>query len=195
MTEAAPQDRNAGTIQVRLAHEGDLGDLESMIDDFVEGHPAEHHSRPSEAMRAAYFGRDPVAELVVAERQHRVVGMAQWIRIHDMFWGMFGGRADWLYVKPEARGLGVSAALLAKVCERIREAGGAFLYGQGNAQTGPFYERAAIAGPEYRDFHLGGEAFQQIADLSGLPLRQIVQRLPQPELNHAPAGTRDDSAR
>lgn len=191
MTKAERQHESATAVLVRLAHEGDLVDVASMVDDFVKGHPAEHHVRSSEALRAAYFGFDPVAELVVAERKGRIVGMAQWIKIHDMFWGMFGGRADWLYVRPEARGLGISAALLAKVCERIREAGGSFLYGQGNEHTGGLYERAAIAGTEYRDFYLSGEAFQRVAELSGRPPRQIAQRLPQPELNHAPATTRD----
>lgn len=192
MAPGSHDDSASSGIVVRPALEEDIAELASMVDEFVKGHLAENHRRSLDVLRAAYFGREPVAEIVVAERRGRVVAMGQWMRIHDMFWGMFGGRADWLYVKPEARGLGISAAILAMICERVRLAGGEFLYGQGNDNTKTLYARSAVAGPEYVDFHLGGEAFQEIADLSGLEPRQVVQGLPQPELNRVPARRRGD---
>src|SRR5262245_34620231 len=97
-------------IVVRSATEGDLDDVADMVKGFVAGHPAENHPRPVSRLREAYFGARPVAHLLVATRGGRVVGMGQWTLIYDMFWAMFGGEIGWLYVRPEARGLGISAA-------------------------------------------------------------------------------------
>jgi GNAT superfamily N-acetyltransferase len=162
--------REAGRagIVVRPAREDDVPDIASMVDDFVKGHKAQRHVRSQEALRAAYFGRRPVAEIIVAEWRGRVVGMGQWARIYDMFWGMVGGRADWLYVRPEARGLGIS-----------------FLCGSGNDRTRGIYERSAMLSGTSVEFHLSAAAFQRVADLAGLSPRVIVRGLPAPELNRA----------
>lgn len=178
------------SIVIRIASEDDAAQLMSMVDDFVKGHRAENHPRSLDSLLSAYFGSHRVAEMVVADRDGRVVAMGQWVRYYDMFWGMYGGRAEWLYVRPDSRGLGISAAILALICERIRQLGGSFLYGQGDDETSSLYERSAIAGPPIVDFHLSGEAFQSIADLAGLPPRQVVQRLPNPELNRSPVRPR-----
>src|SRR5262245_36331659 len=109
-------------LTIRLACEADLDAIESMISDFVNGHPAETWPRSRSALRAAYFGETPVANLVVAVKHDRVVGMAQWTRIYDMFWSMYGGNVEWLYVRPEYRGRGLVAAIVAGVCGQVRRA-------------------------------------------------------------------------
>lgn len=73
---------------VRPAHARDVPTLAAMVDDFVRDHPARSHPRSAEDLRDAFFGPHPVAEIVVAERSREVVGMGQWSRIFDMFWGM-----------------------------------------------------------------------------------------------------------
>lgn len=161
-----------------------------MVDDFVKGHPAQQHPRSLDDLRSAYFGPNPVAEIVVAEREGRLIGMGQWTRIYDMFWSMFGGRVDWLYVRPEARGRGVAIAILATIGDRVRQAGGEFLLGQGNDETTPFYERCAIATGGSRDCYLSAEAFQVLADLAGRSPRELVGHLPEPALNRVPARPR-----
>jgi hypothetical protein len=88
-------------LTVRPACEADLDDIENMVSDFVRGHPAEQHTRSRSALREAYFGDVPVANLVVAAKHGAVVGMGQWTRIYDMFWSMYGGHVDWLYVRLE----------------------------------------------------------------------------------------------
>ena len=60
-------------------------------------------------MRDAYFGAQPVARLLVAEQNQRIVGMCHWTRTYDLFWAMFGGELGWLYVPPAARGRGIPA--------------------------------------------------------------------------------------
>jgi GNAT superfamily N-acetyltransferase len=152
----------------------------------ITANPAENHPRSSQALRAAYFGERPVAHMLMAERNGEIVGMAQWRLIHDMFWGMFGAEAEWLYVKPNCRGSGIVAALIARVCAQASEAGARFLHGGGGDGPSKLYERVAI-GTESRECHLSGKAFQILADLDGLPVREIIRRLPSRELGLLPA--------
>ena len=41
--------------------------------------------------------------------------MGQWTLIYDMFWSAYGGNVEWLYVRPEHRGSGVVAAIVAEI--------------------------------------------------------------------------------
>src|SRR5215475_1551524 len=172
-------------LTVRRACEADLDDIENMINDFVRGHPAERHARSRAALREAYFGDVPVANLVVAVNHGAVVGMAQWTRIYDMFWSMYGGNVDWLYVRAEERGRGAVVVIVAEICAQVRRAGGKFLHGGGDDDVERLYERAAIGRPT-NECHLSAEAFQVFADLAGLTPREIVRRLPHAELNQVP---------
>ncbi len=174
-------------ITVRSATETDLADVADMVQGFVAGHPAEPHPRPMARLREAYFGERPVAHLLVAIRGDRVIGMGQWARIYDMFWSMFGGHIEWLYVRPEARGLGVPAAIVAEICRQVRLTGGELLRGGADSdQVASLYKRAAAGWPGHT-INLGGEAFQAFADLAGRPARDIVKHLPKAELNYRPA--------
>ncbi len=173
-------------LSIRNANPDDIPAIEGMVADFVKGHPAEHHPRSSEALRAAYFGERPVAHLLVAERNGEIIGMAQWRLIHDMFWGMFGADAEWLYVKPDHRGSGIVAALVARLCSQASAAGAQFLHGGGGDGPSKLYERIAI-GHASRDCHLSGRAFQVFAKLDGLPAREICRRLPSREMGLQPA--------
>jgi len=177
-------------MEIRDARESDLPAIAEMIGDFVKGHKAEHHPRSAENLRAAYFGDAPVAHLLVATREDRPVGMVQWAKFYDVFWSMFGVQGEWLYVRPDARGLAIAAALVAEVCARARRAGAEFL--RGGALTDDvarLYERCAIGAPSF-ECHVSGEAFQVLADLGGRPVREIVRGLPDRELGRVPARAR-----
>src|SRR5690348_5440713 len=157
------------------SHVKRIAEVEDMVNDFVKGHPAEKHARPRYRLREAYFGDAPVANLVVAVRVRdgRVIGMGQWTRIYDMFWSMYGGNVEWLYVRPEHRGSGVVVAIVAEICAEVRKAGGEFLHGGGDDAVERLYERAAIGRPTH-ECHLSAKAFQAFADLAGLSPREIV---------------------
>lgn len=186
---AQPSAENPGCT-VRPATEDDLPEVAAMVDQFVVGHPAQHHPRPISRLQDAYFGTHPVAHLLVATRGGRVVGMVQWTRMFDLFWSMFGGDVEWLYVRPEARGLGTVAVLMAEVCRHVRLAGGALLRGGAeDPKNSKLYERVAIGWPA-RACYLSGEAFQVFADLAGSTARDIVKRRPAAELNRAAARPR-----
>lgn len=173
----------------RLAREVDLPMIAEMVDDFVKDHKAAQHQRSMGRLRTAYFGDEPVAELIVAEKDGEVVGMGQWNPIFDMFWSKFGGRAEWLYLRPEVRGRGVWVVILAKICARIRERGGEYLCGPGNHETRKVYERVTFGSGPTWEFHLSSEAFARVADADGLSPREAVRRLPDPSLNFEPAKT------
>jgi GNAT superfamily N-acetyltransferase len=165
-------------LEVRPATEADLEDVAEMIEQYVQGHAAERHPRPPATLREAFFGTHPAAQLLVASSRGRIVGLAQWTRIYDLFWASFGGDVNWLYVRPEARGLGIPAAIVAGICQQVRLSGGELV--RGNAQEAShsaLYERADRAWPT-REGYLSGEAFQLFADLAGLAPREIAKRLP-----------------
>jgi hypothetical protein len=111
-----------------------------------------------------------------------------------MFWGMYGANAEWLYMRPEHRGTGVAAAIVAEICSQVRQAGGEFLHGGGDDKAERLDERVAIAGPTH-ECHLSAEAFQLLAESAGLAPRQIVRRLPSVELNRVPARAQRRSVR
>lgn len=181
---------NSSSLAVRAATEADLEVIADLVQGFVAGHPAESHPRPLSRLREAYFGDRSVAHLLVAVKAGRIVGMGQWNRMYDMFWAMFGGNVEWLYVRPEARGQGIPAALVAEICRQVRLDGGELLRGGSDTEeNAAFYERVA-AGWAGRTCYVSAEAFQAFADLAGLPPREIVRRLPLPELNWTPARPR-----
>jgi len=176
-------------LAIRSARDADLDDIDDMIADFVKGHPAQDHRRSRSKLQQAYFGAAPVARLVVATQRERVIGMCQWTLIYDMFWGMYGGNAEWLYVRHEHRGRGVVAAIVAEICAQVRGAGGEFLHGGGNRDVERLYERVAM-GWRAHECYVSAEAFQSLADLAGLAPRDIIRRLPDPELNKVAARVR-----
>jgi GNAT superfamily N-acetyltransferase len=176
-------------LTIRSARETDLNEIEEMINDFVKGHPAQSHHRSLSKLHEAYFGAAPVATLLVATRSERVIGMAQWALIYDMFWSAYGGNVEWLYVRPEHRRSGVVAAIIAKISAQVRIAGGEFLRGGGAREVEALYERVAM-GWQAHECYVSAEAFQAVADLAGLAPRDIVRRLPNPELNKVAARVR-----
>ena len=184
-----PSTNDGVPLHVRSGREEDLADVAAMMEDFVKGHKAEHHPRPLAKLRSALFGDAPVAHLLVATRHGRIVGIVQWMLFFDMFWAMYGARPEWLYVQREARGIGVAAALIAEVCAQARRHGAEFLHGGGSDEVSRLYERCAI-GSATRECYLSAEAFQQLADLAGGPVREIVRRLPTSDLNRVPARPR-----
>jgi GNAT superfamily N-acetyltransferase len=116
--------------------------------------------------------------------------MVEWSRFYDAFWSMFGVRGEWLYVRPEARGLGVAAALVAALCAHGRREGAEFLRaGAYTDDVARLYERCAIGGPSW-ECHVSAEAFHVLADLGGKPVREIVRGLPAKELGKVPARPR-----
>ena len=90
------------------------------------------------------------------------------------------------YVKPQFRRSGIVAALVARLCSEASKTGAQFLHGGGGDGPEDLYERVAIGNPG-RDCYLSGRAFQVLANLDGLPVREIIRRLPDKELGLQPS--------
>jgi len=186
MRKKTPGGAEKGTVPlIRLAEERDIPEIVELVREFAQGHPSEDLARNGKKIEAAYFGDNPAGELIVAERKGRAVGMVQWYRQYDMFWEVYLGIPEWLFVREDSRGLGISIALIAFLCERVRRAGGEFIYGPGAEATTSIFTRYAFDAGSAETFRLSGEAFHQWADLAGSSPRQIIRNLPPPELNRA----------
>lgn len=110
--------------------------------------------------------------------------MGQWRLNFDLFWGEYVGMLYWLYVKPQYRGSGIPAAIIAELCSQCRESGATSINAEGyEPPLSKLYERVAF-GWDIKQCAIAAEAFQVLADLAGLPPREIVKRLPKQELNY-----------
>jgi GNAT superfamily N-acetyltransferase len=168
---------------VRRATLTDLEAIVSLIEEFVRGHPAEHHRRPMAVLREAYFGQSPISRVVLAERRGEPIGFGGWRKVFDMFWATYGGEADGLYVKPRQRGLGIAPAIIAAMCADIRSEGGCFLRATYTHKVGRLYERVAV-GTAQRECYLSATAFHVVADLAGSPPRRLLRGLPDKRMNY-----------
>lgn len=68
-----------------------------------------------ELLQTWLFESDPVASVLVAEAEDRVVGIALWFRTYSTWTGVPGIYLEDLYVEPGQRGSGLGKALLASL--------------------------------------------------------------------------------
>jgi hypothetical protein len=170
---------------VRRATADDLPVLATLIDGFAKGHPAESHTRSAETLREAFFGDQPLAHVLLAEKNATAIGFGAWRRTYDLFWSMYGGDGLGLYVIPAQRGFAVGLCIVAAICADIRKHGGRFLQASYNAELSPLYERVAVGRPE-RSCHVSALAFERLATVAGSPAREIIRALPEKSLNYVP---------
>lgn len=168
---------------VRRAAADDAQVLAALIDGFAKGHPAENHTRSIDRMRNAFFGSQPLAHVLLAEKSGVVVGFGAWRKTYDVFWSMYGGDGVGLYVSPSHRGLGVALCIVAAMCAEIREGGGQFLQTSYDPDLASLYERVAVGRPE-RACHVSARAFEDLAALAGKSVREILRALPGKTLNY-----------
>jgi len=180
-------DSMSGLI-VRRATADDLPVLAVLIDGFAKGHPAAGHIRSREMLRDALFGSQPMAHLLLAEKDATAVGFGAWRKTYDLFWSMYGGDGLGLYVIPAQRGLGIGLCIIAAICADIREHGGQFLQASYDAVFSGLYERVAVGRPE-RACHVSALAFERLAAVAGRSARDIIRTLPEKSLNYVPVAT------
>ena len=85
---------------VRRATADDVPALAALIDGFAKGHPAESNVRSPEMLRDALFGGEPIAHVLLAEKNASAAGFGAWRKAYDLFRFMFGGDGLGLYVIP-----------------------------------------------------------------------------------------------
>jgi hypothetical protein len=171
-------------LMVRRATADDVPILAVLIDGFAKGHPAEGHARSAEMLREVFFGGQPIAHALLAEKNATAIGFGAWRKAYDLFWSMYGGDGLGLYVIPAQRGFGVGLCIVAAICADIRENGGQFLQASYDAELSPLYERVAVGRPE-RACHVSALAFERLVAAAGRSARDIIRALPEKSLNYA----------
>lgn len=169
-------------IQVRVAQKRDLNGIIKLVNEFAQGHPSRNYPRSKEAFERAYFGKSPAAEIIIAVRNKQVIGMVQWHMMFDMFWTMYHGFPEWLFVSSKYCGSGICLPLFALLAERVRQSGGKAIYIFANECTAPMLEKISFGNGPSSFYHLSNEAFHRVADLAGKTPRTIAANLPEKEL-------------
>jgi GNAT superfamily N-acetyltransferase len=95
-------------IAIRPAREDEVGLVLQFIRDLAKYERLEHEVKATEAgLHAALFGPRPYAEVVFACLNGDPVGFALFFHNFSTFAGRPGLYLEDLYVRPEARGLGI----------------------------------------------------------------------------------------
>lgn len=136
-----------------------------------------HELRATESgLETALFGRNPVAEALIAERDAdspEILGYALFFPTFSSFLTSTGVWLEDLFVRPSHRGEGVGRALLSAVAARVRERGGERLEWAAldwNELALGFYRRiGARTMDEWITHRLDGVALERMAAPLGDP--------------------------
>jgi len=114
------------------------------------------------------------------------VAFIAWEPAYDLHHFVRGGHVLDAYVERRFRGRGLAPAMIARVADEIRKAGGVFIKAQAvDPRPLRLYARVAATFPG-SDCIVGGRAFRVLADLAGKDARAIARGLPEKEWNFEP---------
>jgi GNAT superfamily N-acetyltransferase len=156
------------TLRIRPAQERDVPLILAFIRELAEYEKLRHEAVVTEAqLRETLFGPRPYAEVVLAEVEGEALGFALYFHNYSTFLGRPGLYLEDLYVRPEARGMGIGRRLLVHLARVARERGcGRMEWSvlDWNEPAIGFY-RALDARPmdEWTVFRLTGEALAALA--------------------------------
>ena len=158
----------AHTISIRPATVSDLPLVLAFIRELAVYERLEHQVVASEAeLGTALFGPRPFAEVVFACLDGTPVGFALFFHNFSTFLGKPGVYLEDLFVRPEARGLGVGQRLLAWLARTTIERGCARLewavLDWNKPSIGFYASLGAVAQDEWTTFRLSGTALQRLA--------------------------------
>ena len=158
----------AHTISIRPATASDLPQVLAFIRELAVYECLEHQVVASEAeLGTALFGPRPFAEVVFACLDGTPVGFALFFHNFSTFLGKPGVYLEDLFVRSEARGLGVGKRLLAWLARTTIERGCARLdwavLDWNKPSIGFYVSLGAVAQDEWTTFRLSGTALQRLA--------------------------------
>ena len=153
---------------IRTATVDDVPDVLRLIRELAtyERDPDAVRNTP-ELMERWLFGEDPVASVLLAEVDGKVVGLALWYRTYSTWTGVPGIHLEDLFVEPEHRGHGFGKAFLVALARMVVDRGYQRLEWvvlDWNTPSIEFYEalgaRPMTEGSTYR---LSGAALEELA--------------------------------
>jgi GNAT superfamily N-acetyltransferase len=158
----------SGEITIRPATRGDLPRILAFIHELAVYEHLEHEVVASEAeVGAALFGPRTYAEVVFACLDGTPVGFALFFHNFSTFLGRPGIYLEDLYVRPEARGLGIGRRLLAWLARTALERGCARLdwavLDWNEPSIGFYRSLGAVALDEWTTYRLAGDALERLA--------------------------------
>jgi GNAT superfamily N-acetyltransferase len=158
----------SGEITIRSATRSDLPRILAFIRELAVYEHLEHEVVASEAqVGAALFGPSPYAEVVFACLDGTPVGFALFFHNFSTFLGRPGIYLEDLYVRPEARGLGIGKRLLAWLARTALERGCARLdwavLDWNEPSIGFYRSLGAVALDEWITYRLAGDALERLA--------------------------------
>jgi GNAT superfamily N-acetyltransferase len=158
----------ARTISVRPATRSDLPQVLAFIRELAVYERLEDQVVATEAdLAAALFGVRPYAEVVLGCLGEAPVGFALFFHNFSTFLGKPGIYLEDLFVRPEARGLGVGRRLLAWLARTTLERGCARLdwavLDWNEPSIGFYRGLGAVAQDEWTTFRLTGAALERLA--------------------------------
>ena len=113
---------------IRPATPADVPLILQLIRELAEYEKLSHEVRATEAqLHATLFVPHPVAEVVIAEHNEKAVGFAVFFASYSTWEGRPGLYLEDLFVRPEARGLGIGRQLLEYLARLTVERGWARL--------------------------------------------------------------------
>jgi GNAT superfamily N-acetyltransferase len=158
-----------GVIAIRPATVDDVPLILTLIRGLAEYERlAQEAVATEEDLRASLFGKQPAAEVLIAELDGRAAGFALFFHNYSTFLGRRGLYLEDLFVFPELRGHGVGRALMARLAHIAVERGcGRFEWWvlDWNRPSIEFYERlGARAMSDWTVYRLTGDALNRLAD-------------------------------
>ena len=155
-------------IEISAAEERDVPLILGLIRKLAEYEKLSHLVAATEAdIRDNLFGKNPVAEALVARWDGEPVGYALYLRNFSTFLGRPGIYLEDLFVEPEHRAKGIGKALLSRLAQIAVERG----YGRlewavldWNAPSIEFYRRlGAVPLDDWISYRITGEALVRLA--------------------------------
>jgi GNAT superfamily N-acetyltransferase len=152
---------------IRPARPGDVADILRLIRALAEYEKLAHEVVATEAaLRDSLFGPQPAAEVLLAEADGRVVGLALFFQNYSTFLARPGLYLEDLFVEPEFRGRGLGKALLTALAKlAVKRGCGRFEWAvlDWNTPAIEFY-RSLGAQPmsDWTVFRVTGEALRKL---------------------------------
>ena len=157
------------SVTIRLVRPEDAAAVVAMAEELSVNEGKPPRNLCEEDFRRDGFGPDAAFSCLIVEVAGETAGYALFHASYDAEAGKRGAFVHDLYLRPAFRGRGLGRALLGRVCEVTRAAGGGFVWWcmvEGNFHAEGFYRHLAASLDDLKIWIADGDNF---AELAGTP--------------------------